>query len=354
VAPGAVGQFFAKLLNRPSMPCDPRMTLIAVDSQTGAIVDFEGLIGFQLNPAMASGAPGVLHLLGQKADNSDFVITDESSLLSYLLFARVDFSKSDVFQPACVVNSASLIHAWTGSSSLAFPQNRLEPGEIISIYGKGLGPAAAFQSPPGLPLPYRVENTQVVLAGISLPLLYVSDTEIRAVVPYSFPETAWVTMTIQNGDFQFADSFLAGNGSIYGPGGFSGAIFTRDDSNLAAALNQDGTGNSVDNPAARGSIVSLFATGLGPFNLPISDNDWTPTQPPWPSIIAPISAEIMSVSMPILYAGPAPGQPPGVYQLNVQIPDSAATGSTKVSIAWKVPNGTLFDVSQSGVWIAVK
>jgi hypothetical protein len=36
------------------------------------------------------------------------------------------------------------------------------------------------------------------------------------------------------------------------------------DARYAAALNQNGTYNSADNPAAPGSIVTVYATGLGP------------------------------------------------------------------------------------------
>ena len=47
------------------------------------------------------------------------------------------------------------------------------------------------------------------------------------------------------------------------------AVFMAD-AQYAAALNQDGTYNSADNPAASGSIVTVYAPGLGPI---------TPSQP---------------------------------------------------------------------------
>jgi uncharacterized protein (TIGR03437 family) len=47
------------------------------------------------------------------------------------------------------------------------------------------------------------------------------------------------------------------------------------DGTHAAALNQDGTVNSAANPVAPGSIVSVFATGLGPITpLQADGSSW--------------------------------------------------------------------------------
>jgi uncharacterized protein (TIGR03437 family) len=50
------------------------------------------------------------------------------------------------------------------------------------------------------------------------------------------------------------------------------AIFTRDSSGVgqAAAANQDGTANSAGNPAAPGSYLTLYATGAGRLDTPLS------------------------------------------------------------------------------------
>ncbi len=70
--------------------------------------------------------------------------------------------------------------------------------------------------------------------------------------------------------------------------------------NQAAANNQDGSLNSQSNPAARGSIISLYGTGLG-----ISSD--------------PVSVTFDNYSAQILYAGPAANYP-GLFQINAQVP----------------------------------
>ena len=58
--------------------------------------------------------------------------------------------------------------------------------------------------------------------------------------------------------------------------------------------------NSASNPASRGTIVSLYATGQGTGS-------------------ANVTVTIAGYTAPLLYAGPAPGFP-GLMQINAQIP----------------------------------
>ncbi len=71
-------------------------------------------------------------------------------------------------------------------------------------------------------------------------------------------------------------------------------------SGLALALNADNTPNSETNPAARGSVISLYATGMGR-----NDN--------------PAGVVIGRTPAELLFAGDAPGLP-GVTQINVRLP----------------------------------
>jgi len=71
-------------------------------------------------------------------------------------------------------------------------------------------------------------------------------------------------------------------------------------SGLALALNVDNTQNSETNAAARGSVISLYATGMG-----LNDN--------------PAGVVIGRTPAELLFVGDAPGLP-GVTQINVRLP----------------------------------
>jgi uncharacterized protein (TIGR03437 family) len=116
----------------------------------------------------------------------------------------------------------------------------------------------------------------------------------------------------------------------------------------AAALNQDGTINSAQNPAAQGSIVSVFATGLGPINpvqadgsligLPLPANEL-----PLQVQLACLAIECTNItSYEVLYAGPAPFLIAGASQINFQ-----ATGAV-VNLAVASTFSNNFQVYVSG------
>jgi uncharacterized protein (TIGR03437 family) len=87
----------------------------------------------------------------------------------------------------------------------------------------------------------------------------------------------------------------------------SPGIFTLDRSGQgpAAALNQDNSVNAAANPARRGTVIQILATGLGD---------------------AVVRAAISGIEAQVAYAGPAPGMADGIVQVNAVIPPDAPAG----------------------------
>jgi uncharacterized protein (TIGR03437 family) len=92
----------------------------------------------------------------------------------------------------------------------------------------------------------------------------------------------------------------------------------------AAILNQDGSVNSSINPAAAGSVIALYVTGLGQTDP--ASQDGTVASTIFPTPVAPISVLIGGLPAQVLYAGAAPEAVAGIFQINVQIPQNAAGG----------------------------
>lgn len=165
-----------------------------------------------------------------------------------------------------VVNAASLA---TGA---------IAPSEIITVFGTGFDKA----------------NTQLLFDGQPATLFYTSATQINALAPATLTANSSTTMSIVVDGAAVAGSpvpVVAAAPGIFTVSGGAGQ---------AAANNQDGSINSASNPAARGSVVSLYATGQG-------------------SSAGNVTLTIAGYNAPILYAGPAPGFP-GLMQINAQIP----------------------------------
>ena len=96
-------------------------------------------------------------------------------------------------------------------------------------------------------------------------------------------------------------------------------------------LNSDGSVNSWSNPAAPGSVVTLYATGAGHMNPPEADGS-VPNSPPFPVPTLGVSVSIGNQSAGVLYAGAAPGSVAGVLQINVTIPSNATSGSLPITL----------------------
>jgi uncharacterized protein (TIGR03437 family) len=115
---------------------------------------------------------------------------------------------------------------------------------------------------------------------------------------------------------------------------------------VAKAVNQDGSINSSQNPAAKGTYVAFYATGLGTVNPPLVAGQAPPSSPLSTTTSSP-TVVVGGVMASVAFSGAAPSFP-GVYQVNAQIPATAAVGSNSIQI---YSNGV---PSQSGVFIYVK
>jgi len=102
-------------------------------------------------------------------------------------------------------------------------------------------------------------------------------------------------------------------------------------SSIAAAENAT-TGQIITaaNPAARGSVVSLFCNGLGPVtNQPASGDS---AGVPLSTTTTQATVTIGGTSASVSFSGLAPGFP-GLYQVNAQVPSSIQAGNQPVIVS---------------------
>ncbi len=115
---------------------------------------------------------------------------------------------------------------------------------------------------------------------------------------------------------------------------------------ILALANQDSTTNSSANPAAQGSVVTVYAAGMGQTAPPGNDGQINGGQingtdaRTFPS---PVNVVIDTVPVNgILYAGPAPGQVAGIDQISVSLPALNA-GYHLMSVGFGSPSSGTFD-----------
>jgi len=127
------------------------------------------------------------------------------------------------------------------------------------------------------------------------------------------------------------------------------AIFSRIEGQ-AAVLNADGSVNSPQNPAAKGSLVQIFGTGEGVLSPAGEDGRIeSGALASIPKPVLPVSVTFGGITSPnIEYAGVAGGSVDGLLQVNAQIPSNAPSGNVAIVLIVGPFQ------SQAGLTIAVK
>ena len=218
----------------------------------------------------------------------------------------------------------------------------LAPGEIFSIFGQGIGPdtalTGAYDSSGNLST--VLGTVQVLFNNTPAPLYYAQSRQINAQVPYEMAgqRSAQLQVLYQGAGVASLQVALVDA---------SPALFTvNNTTGNAVVVNQDGSINSDQHPAPRGSVVTLYATGQG--QTTPAGVTGQPSTAPFPRPVLPVSLTMDGIPAEVLFAGEAPGFV-GLLQINAQVP-SGFVPSGDLPLVLKV--GTY--QSPAGVAIAVE
>jgi uncharacterized protein (TIGR03437 family) len=262
------------------------------------------------------------------ANGRVYVPTFSNQLVIYGLLGNSS-QQSATTEITAVLNGASLI------------QTSVSRGEVLSIFGTNLGPAggATMQLDASGHVTKQLAGTQVLFDGIPAPLLYVSPEQVNTVVPFEVvgPVTQVVLQYNAQQSSAVATPVAAASPALFS---LSGA-----GNGQAAIVNADGTINSPNSPSLAGSVVSLFATGLG---LDIPDTDDGTIAQVAVSVPAAVSVSIGGQPANVRYVGAAPGLVAGVFQINVVVPATVPAG-TAIAVSIQVNDVA----SENGITIAV-
>jgi uncharacterized protein (TIGR03437 family) len=185
------------------------------------------------------------------------------------------------------------------------------PGSLITLFGENFSTGTA--SAAGYPLPETLAGVRVILNGAPAPLLYVSPTQINAVVAAD----VWLGrggVIIQNGlgqNQQIPITIAETAPELF--------IWNTGD---VIAFNADGTMNDAANPAAAGSVITVYLTGVGPVDPPVPTGSPAGLQPLSVST-SDFSAEVGGAPAVVEWLGMAPGYA-GLGQANIRIPEGLA------------------------------
>ena len=227
----------------------------------------------------------------------------------------------DAREPGAI---AAVLHA------ASFEDRAVAPGQIVTIFGENMGTLGGLstslddRSSREAPRLTSIPHTTVRFGQWLAPVLFGRHNQINVVVPYEIAGERVTTVTVETGKGR-----SPGFGLTVEP--TAPALFTSTGTGAgqAAALNEDGTLNSPDRPAAPGSVIVLYGTGEG-VTEPAS-RTWSVAAGPLPAPVTAIGVEIGGRAAPVLYAGPAPGFA-GLFQINARLPDDVTGDAVPVVV----------------------
>jgi uncharacterized protein (TIGR03437 family) len=220
--------------------------------------------GTTLSPTQMVAGSSRLNAIALRGDGSAVVVGEGSAMVA------------GAYVPAFAAVSISAVGRVAAISDTADNAKivRVAPGQLLTLYGTNLAPEGAAQASA---FPTSLNGVTVTFNGIAAPILYTSGIQINLQVPYEVAGLTQVTMQVSS---QFVSPpvsesyFLAvteRQPSVF----ISASSFSQPLFDIAAcngqsvsglrplALNADGTENSCANPAAFGSVVTIFLNGLG-------------------------------------------------------------------------------------------
>ncbi len=222
--------------------------------------------------------------------------------------------------------------SYFGNAALSAATARLAPGEVIAIYGPGIGPSTpSVATPSGGFYPTALAGVEVSVNGLKMPLLYAGANQVNAVVPMELTSNVAATVRLSKGTAVSSyPVWIVPSAPLAFP----------------VVINHDGTLNSQMNPAKSGDFVLIYATGWQSSFAPLADGQVQTTANDacqgnctgaalgMPGIF-PIGGGYPGFPVTVLYGGDAPGYVAGITQFNIQIdtvPDTAVTMCYQLSL----------------------
>jgi uncharacterized protein (TIGR03437 family) len=230
-------------------------------------------------------------------------------------------------------------------NAASFARGPIAPGEILTIFGSGLGPSVlqgAQLTSDGSAITKTLAGTRVLFSGTPGPIVYTRADQVSVIAPYSISGQSSVDIRVEyNG--------TASHQVTLPTAAVSPGIFTDDSSGTGqgAIQNQDYSLNGELHPAGRGSVITIYAAGGGATDRLAADGAIIDS--PYPLLLEPVVVRVGGVEAEVLYAGMAPELVNGLLQINARIPESLTQGGT---LPLEVRVGDA--VSQMGVTVTVE
>jgi len=208
-------------------------------------------------------------------------------------------------------NLQTVVSAADGSGAVA-------PGGLVTVWGSQLSPVNIATSE--IPVPTALGESCLTVNGVPVPMLFASPNQINAQLPVEVEGAATMVLHTPGGTSNDLDFTIVPEAPSVFRSGVAGP--ERGIATVVHAKNNQLV--TPSDPIHRGEAIVIYATGLGR-TQPALATGFAASSNPLPVVVAQPDVALGSLSLPLYYAGLAPGEV-GVYQINALVPGWAPTG----------------------------
>ena len=205
-----------------------------------------------------------------------------------------------------------------------FEPGPVAPGSIVSLFGKNLASIENFAA--SVPLPRTLGGVRVLVGDQEAPLFYAGPGQVNMQVPFELGSGRQLQVLIETNGVASAPEPIQtaanrpGIFTLGGSFGKQGAILIANTNRLAMPV----TAGIASEPAAAGTVVSIYCTGLGQTEPAAASGEAGPASP-LAAVRTAVSVTIGGQPAKVSFAGLAPGLV-GVYQINAEVPAGTQPG----------------------------
>ncbi len=288
------------------------------------------------------GVPGQIEMLDLPLLSSganftpDFVLSSGAQLMVHLTdggFYRIENTNMCNWVQQPIISVGGIVNA----ASFEF-SDTISPRQLTTVFGTSLGPPEGqgivldgSMRAVGQPAPYPALTLGnfsgtiplATLTGTTMPVIFSNDSQVSVMGVTTIPASGEYLLYFSWQGLQLIHSKTV-RVEVATPGVFVS-------NGRAEALNEDGSRNTPENAAAPGSIVQIYATGLGAIDDTLTLGDFFSSTALTRTVNA-VSVWIDSKEAEVIFAGGAPGQIGGLYQINARVPFAAASGLREIVV----------------------
>ncbi len=210
------------------------------------------------------------------------------------------------------------------ANAASYAGGGIAPGEMLVVAGL-VGPQQlAFLQVEAGKVTSSTGGTRVLFDNVAGTMIYALGSQTSVIAPYSIAGRASTNVVVEFEGRRSAAVAVPVVASL--PGLFSA---NASGAGQGAIVNENFSINSSGNPADKNSIITVFGTGSGLNDPPLTDGEVGAvlTRP-----VLPFSATVDGANADVVYFGQAFGLVAGVFQANIRIPASARSGNLAVQV----------------------